>query len=217
MKKKDIGLLVFAIIFLIVAIIFFFVSSNIQINKKSVTPKVSNEVKGTLENNTTNSVNNVTSNTLNEADYQKAAETGILNPVAEYKDFSVYDENGNVVSLDSFSGKPVFILFWQVSELDSVEMLKVLNDVYTKYSEKVIFLSVTDLASKADAQKIVQDNNIQVPIYYEENSAGSTAYNVTNYPTAIIKDKNNNIVNQKVGQMEEDTILANLDILSENY
>lgn len=217
MKKKDIGLLVFAIIFLIVAIIFFFVSSNIQINKKSVTPKVSNEVKGTLENNTTNSANNVVSNTLNETDYQKAAETGILNPVAEYKDFSVYDENGNVVSLDSFSGKPVFILFWQVSELDSVEMLKVLNDVYTKYSEKVIFLSVTDLASKVDAQKIVQDNNIQVPIYYEENSAGSTAYNVTNYPTAIIKDKNNNIVNQKVGQMEEDTILANLDILSENY
>lgn len=217
MKKKDIGLLVFAIIFLIVAIIFFFVSSNIQINKKSVTPKVSNEAKGTLENNTTNSVNNVTSNTLNETDYQKAAETGILNPVAEYKDFSVYDENGNVVSLDSFSGKPVFILFWQVSELDSVEMLKVLNDVYTKYSEKVIFLSVTDLTNKTDAQKIVQDNNIQVPIYYEENSAGSTAYNVTNYPTAIIKDKNNNIVNQKVGQMEEDTILANLDILSENY
>ena len=174
-------------------------------------------MKGNLENNTTNSANNVVSNTLNETDYQKAAETGILNPVAEYKDFSVYDENGNVVSLDSFSGKPVFILFWQVSELDSVEMLKVLNDVYTKYSEKVIFLSVTDLASKVDAQKIVQDNNIQVPIYYEENSAGSTAYNVTNYPTAIIKDKNNNIVNQKVGQMEEDTILANLDILSENY
>ena len=96
-------------------------------------------------------------------------------------------------------------------------MLKVLNDVYAKYSEKVTFLSVTDLANKTDAQKIVQDNNIQVPIYYEENSAGSTAYNVTNYPTAIIKDKNNNIVNQKVGQMEEDTILANLDILSENY
>ena len=217
MKKKDIGLLVFAIIFLIVAIIFFFVSSNIQINKKSSTPKTNNEVKGNLENSITNSVNNVTSNTLNETDYQKAAETGILNPVAEYKDFSVYDENGNIVSLDSFSGKPVFILFWQVSELDSVEMLKVLNDVYTKYSEKVIFLSVTDLANKTDAQKIVQDNNIQVPIYYEENSAGSIAYNVTNYPTAIIKDKNNNIVNQKVGQMEEDTILANLDILSENY
>lgn len=217
MKKKDIGLLVFAIIFLIGAIIFFFVSSNIQINKKSSIPKSNNEAKENLENNITNSVNNVTSNTLNETDYQKAAETGILNPVAEYKDFSVYDDAGNIVSLDSFSGKPVFILFWKVSELDSVEMLKVLNDVYSKYSEKVTFLSVTDLDNKADAQKIVQDNNIQVPMYYEENSAGSTAYNVTNYPTAIIKDKNNNIVNQKVGQMEEDTILANLDILSENY
>ena len=134
-------------------IIILFVSSNIQINKKSVTPKVSNEEKGTLENNTTNSANNVTSNTLNETDYQKAAETGILNPVAEYKDFSVYDDAGNVVSLDSFSGKPVFILFWKVSELDSVEMLKVLNDVYAKYSEKVTFLSVTDLANKTDAQK----------------------------------------------------------------
>ena len=40
-------------------------------------------------------------------DYNKAAETGILNSIRDYQNFSVKDENGNVVSLDDYSGKPV--------------------------------------------------------------------------------------------------------------
>ena len=224
MSKKNIILLVFAIVFLILAIIFFVISGNIEfsnnsyLNSSTIKNTLSNTTSNTLGNNLTNTnILNVTTNTLNETDYQNAAETGILNPVAEYKNFLVYDESGAEVSLDSFSGKPVFILFWQTSQEDSIEMLKTLNTVYEKYKDDVIFLSIADTASKAEVQTIVQENAIQIPMYYEQDLAASLAYNITNYPTSIIKDKNNNVVNTKVGKMEEDTILANLDILAENF
>lgn len=220
MSKKNIILLVFATVFLILAIIFFVISGNIEFSNKS---NINNStIKNTLSDTTSNTlantnILNVNTNALNEADYQNAAETGVLNPVAEYKNFLVYDESGAEVSLDSFSGKPVFILFWQTSQEDSIEMLKTLNTVYEKYKDDVIFLSVVDIASKAEVQTIVQENVIQIPMYYDQDLAASLAYNITNYPTSIIKDKNNNVVNTKVGKMEEDTILANLDILAENF
>ena len=184
MNKKNIILLTFAVVFLILAIIFFVISGNIEFSK-----------------NTENLSN--TKNTLDKTD--------------EYKNFLVSDANGTEVSLDSYAGKPVFILFWQANQPDSVEMLKTLNSVYENYKEDVIFLSVTDITTKTEVEQILQENSIQMPMYYEELSSASSAYEVTNYPTSIIKDKNNNIVNTKVGKMEEDTILANLDILSENF
>lgn len=215
MNKKNIILLTFAVVFLILAIIFFVISGNIEFSKN--TENLSN-TKNTLDKTDTNTnIQNVETNSLNEVDYQNAAETGILNPVAEYKNFLVSDANGTEVSLDSYAGKPVFILFWQANQPDSVEMLKTLNSVYENYKEDVIFLSVTDITTKTEVEQILQENSIQMPMYYEELSSASSAYEVTNYPTSIIKDKNNNIVNTKVGKMEEDTILANLDILSENF
>lgn len=215
MNKKNIILLTFAVVFLILAIIFFVISGNIEFSKN--TENLSN-TKNTLDKTDTNTnIQNVETNSLNEVDYQNAAETGILNPVAEYKNFLVSDANGTEVSLDSYAGKPVFILFWQANQPDSVEMLKTLNSVYENYKEDVIFLSVTDITTKTEVEQILQENSIQMPMYYEELFSASSAYEVTNYPTSIIKDKNNNIVNTKVGKMEEDTILANLDILSENF
>lgn len=215
MNKKNIILLTFAVVFLILAIIFFVISGNIEFSKN--TENLSN-TKNTLDKTDPNTnIQNVETNSLNEVDYQNAAETGILNPVAEYKNFLVSDANGTEVSLDSYAGKPVFILFWQANQPDSVEMLKTLNSVYENYKEDVIFLSVTDITTKTEVEQILQENSIQMPMYYEELSSASSAYEVTNYPTSIIKDKNNNIVNTKVGKMEEDTILANLDILSENF
>ena len=217
MNKKNIILLIFAVVFLILAIIFFVISGNIEFSKDTNNlSNIGNTLDKTVSNTNTN-IQNVATNTLNEVDYQNAAETGILNPVAEYKNFLVFDASGAEISLDSYAGKPVFILFWQVNQPDSIDMLKTLNSVYENYKDDVIFLSVTDIATKTEVEPVLQENSIQMPMYYEELSSASSAYEVTNYPTSIIKDKNNNIVNTKVGKMEEDTILANLDILSENF
>jgi glycine cleavage system pyridoxal-binding protein P len=239
-KKNNVGLLIFAIVFLILAIIFFIVSGNLEFSSNtntikkissnsniayedfvgnSVTNSVANSITNLIPNTIANSVtNNVASVStyLNETDYQTSAETGVLNSVTEYQNFIVYDKSGEEVSLDSFSGNPVFILFWQ-NEEDSVEMLEMVNKMYSSYSDKITFLTVINASEKSVVEQYVAENNIQVPIYYEQNSVASKAYNISVYPSIIIKDKNNTIINTKEGKQDEDSILANLDILSENY
>jgi hypothetical protein len=216
----------------VAAIAFFVISGNLEFSNNSTTPKKissnynianedfvgnsnSNSISNSILNSVSNNIANVSAN-LNQTDYQTAAETGTLDSVAEYQNFTVYDENENEVSLDSFSGNPAFILFWKDEE-DSREMLKTLNKMYSSYSSKVTFLIVTDYSEKSSASQYVSENNIQIPIYFEQNSSASQTYNISVYPSTVIKDKNNTIINVKEGLQDEDSILANLDILSENY
>ena len=220
MKNKNIVLLVFATVFFVLAVIFFIISNSIILpqNKANNTTNnaINNKYKNTISNKATNNVDNKISHN-NSIDYNNAAETGILNSIRDYQNFSVKDENGNVVSLDDYSGKPVYILFFNTTQTESIEMLETLNSVYNSYKDKVVFFTVANIEEKENVQKILQEKSINIPVYYEECLAASKTYNISAYPTSVIKDKNNSIVNQKAGKLEEDTILANLDILAEEY
>ena len=59
-------------------------------------------------------------------------------------------------------------------------------------------------------------NSIILPLFYEDGSA-SNAYDVTKYPTILIKLDTDDIVNKLEGLKEVDTIQSNLDILSGNF
>lgn len=220
MKNKNIVLLVFATVFFVLAVIFFIISNSIILpqNKANNTTNnaINNKYKNTISNKATNNVDNKISHN-NSIDYNNAAETGILNSIRDYQNFSVKDKNGNVVSLDDYSGKPVYILFFNTTQTESIEMLETLNSVYNTYKDKVVFFTVANIEEKENVQKILQEKSINIPVYYEEGLAASKTYNISAYPTSVIKDKNNSIVNQKAGKLEEDTILANLDILAEEY
>lgn len=220
MKNKNIVLLVFATVFFVLAVVFFIISNSIILpqNKANNTTNnaINNKYKNTISNKTTNNVDNKISHN-NSIDYNNAAETGILNSIRDYQNFSVKDENGNVVSLDDYSGKPVYILFFNTTQTESIKMLETLNSVYNSYKDKVVFFTVANIEEKENVQKILQEKSINIPVYYEEGLAASKTYNISAYPTSVIKDKNNSIVNQKTGKLEEDTILANLDILAEEY
>lgn len=220
MKNKNIVLLVFATVFFVLAVVFFIISNSIILpqNKANNTTNnaINNKYKNTISNKATNNVDNKISHN-NSIDYNNAAETGILNSIRDYQNFSVKDENGNVVSLDDYSGKPVYILFFNTTQTESIKMLETLNSVYNSYKDKVVFFTVANIEEKENVQKILQEKSINIPVYYEEGLAASKTYNISAYPTSVIKDKNNSIVNQKTGKLEEDTILANLDILAEEY
>ena len=151
MKNKNIVLLVFATVFFVLAVIFFIISNSIILpqNKANNTTNnaINNKYKNTISNKATNNVDNKISHN-NSIDYNNAAETGILNSIRDYQNFSVKDENGNVVSLDDYSGKPVYILFFNTTQTESIEMLETLNSVYNSYKDKVVFFTVANIEEK---------------------------------------------------------------------
>lgn len=59
-----------------------------------------------------------------------------------YADFVFYREDKSEVNFSDYKDKATMILFWNPNNEDSVEDLKKVNDMYEKYKDKVNFLMI---------------------------------------------------------------------------
>lgn len=220
-EKKNIILLIFAVIFFVIALVFFLWSffgehnTNIQIgdiisnnsimknediNKNSNVNEASKEIENGSDNEVDNSGNTEVSNTQDVENIS-------------YTDITVYSENNTEISLSQYSGKPVMLLFWNPENEDSVSVLKKVNEMHDKYIDKVEFLMISTSKNIPEDLK----NDISIDIYYDLNNEYQTKYNVEVIPTMIYIDKENTVMNAKSGVPSSDAIEANLDILADNF
>ena len=97
-----------------------------------------------------------------------AAPSAAANPAA---DFTVYDADGNKVSLSDYIGKPVVVNFWAswcgYCKMEMPEYQK----MYETYGKDVQFLMV-DLTgggsdSKDAADKVIADGGYTFPVFYD--------------------------------------------------
>ncbi len=221
-EKKNISLLIFALIFFVIAFAFFIWSffgehnTNIQIgdifdnnsiikteediNKNPNVNEVNREIENDSEDEKDNLGNTEVSNTQDVEN-------------VSYTDITVYSENNTEISLSQYSGKPVMLLFWSPENQDSIEVLKKVNEMHDKYIDKVEFLMVSNSKDIPEELK----NEISIDIYYDLNNEYQTKYNVEVIPTMIYIDKENSVMNAKSGMPSSDAIEANLDILADNF
>ena len=178
MEKKSIILLIISSIILIIAIVFAVWSFNFdsstvnnqkldnvqqkEENKNEELPNVDMDVREDLTNVREEKI-------LQTTDFE-----------ATYKDFSIVDEVGNIIKLSDYQNSPVMVLFVNLENEDSIEMLKRVNEQYSFYKEKVKFIVIQ---TKRDTQEVLQ--NIELPIYQDKNEEIIKMYNVENYPTML--------------------------------
>ena len=105
------------------------------------------------------------------------------------------------------------ILFWNSENSDSVEMLRRVNAIADKYSEKVKILAIDTLSE--DSNNEVQ--GITIPIYYDKDKSAQNKYNITELPSMVYINKDNEVYNSKIGLTSLDALEANFDIMAENY
>lgn len=214
MKKDNRNLLIIGVVLFTIAIIFFFVSS--RFNNEDVIQE-ENVASNNNENVTNELVIEDTSNNIeNFIDKKFPNRSPNLNPVVEYSDIKVEDTSGSEITLDDYKGKATLILFCNPKDDDSVEELKILNRLYSSYSDKVEFMVIAKKNLQVNMDSVYNQNSIILPLFYEDGSA-SNAYDVTKYPTILIKLDTDDIVNKLEGLKEVDTIQSNLDILSGNF
>ena len=217
MKRENQNLLIVGVVLFTIALVFFFATS--RFSKKAEIDNNSTKVENTntisnelvIENDVDKEgqINNFINNKLPNRSVN-------LNPVVEYSDIKVDDTSGNEITLDDYKGKATIILFCNPKDEDSVEELKILNRLYSTYSKKVSFMVIAKKSMQVNMDSIYNQNSILLPLFYEDGSA-SNAYNVTKYPTILIKLDTDDIVNKLEGLKEVDTIQSNLDILSGNF
>ena len=212
MNKKNIFILIFAIIFFIFALAFFISSFKTNTSTPSL-----NTDEIFSENNTSDSTNDTASDNSNDTTSDTTSDTVADTtsesdlPDIEYDsiiDFDFLDKDNNELKISDYKDKPLAILFSNFSEKydTCVEYLSLMESYYADYNSKVQFLCI-DKSTSADSSS-------NIKIYKDKN--GIENYSIETLPTLVFIDKDGNIINQ-VTSITLDSLGANLDLITGNY
>jgi len=115
--------------------------------------------------------------------------------------FSFTAANGELTSLSEQKGKPVFINFWASwcgyckGELPHIE------DLYTKYKDDILFLTVNVKDKKTDGEQLIAQLEYTFPVVYDSDNVISELYRVQPIPMNVFIDKNGVIKTRAIGAM----------------
>jgi thiol-disulfide isomerase/thioredoxin len=108
--------------------------------------------------------------------------------------FSLEDEQGNMKTLSYFAGKPTLITFWASWSKDAMAEMKLLNDLYGKYGQKVNFVYISADEDKNEFRKFMSANYNLKGIFL--HAAGEPDilenYNVLFIPQFVLLDAKGN-------------------------
>ena len=129
--------------------------------------------------------------------------------------FTVYDAEGNAVTLDSLKGKPIVLNFWASwcgpckSEMPDFEK------VYAEYGDRVTFamVNMTDGQSETQekAQAHIDKEGFTFPVYFDLDQDAANTYGVSAIPTTYVIDADGNLVAYASGAISGEALSGALD------
>lgn len=126
----------------------------------------------------------------------------------DFIDFKFSDKNNKELKMSSYLGKPIVVLFSDFTENseDSNNFKAILELYYKDYKEDVQFFCID--------KNNISEYTSEIELYKDID--GNKNYSITQLPTLLFIDSEGNIINQ-VTKITEDSMEANLDLISSNY
>ena len=143
-----------------------------------------------------------------------AENTAPANPAP---DFTVYDIDGNPVTLSDFAGQPVVLNFWTSWCGPCKREMPSLEQAYLEYGNQVQFLIIDLADGRSETVEIASDYIAQqgytFPVYYDTNMSTAKAYGITSVPMTCFISSNGTLIDSHVGVISPEKLRNNIDSL----
>jgi len=131
--------------------------------------------------------------------------------------FTVYDGEGNAVTLESLRGKPVIVNFWATWCGYCVMEMPEFQAKYEAYGDQIHFMmiDVTDgyQETQEAAAAFITENGFTFPVYYDLELSAAAAYGVNAMPVTYFIDADGNLVAYGQGALDAASIQQGIDMI----
>lgn len=152
-----------------------------------------------------------------ESDENTSADSTHNTAAMKAPDFTVYDLEGNAVSLYDCLGKPIVLNFWATWCGPCQSEMPAFDKMYQEYGDQVTFLmvNVTD-GSRDTAESVTafyEDSGYTFPIYLDTTSKASMTYGAYSIPVTFFLDPKGNLLYNQMGAISEDALAQCMELL----
>ncbi|MCF0148971.1 MAG: TlpA family protein disulfide reductase [Clostridium sp.] len=136
--------------------------------------------------------------------------------VKQANDFTVYNEEGNVVKLSDFKDKkPVVVNIWASWCGPCREEMPYFEEAIREYGDdvEILMVNLTDgkRETKEKALKFLEDNNLDMKVVFDKELSAANAYNIMGIPRTIFINKAGEVAYDREGLIDKNTLFDNIN------